>query len=604
MPGTMVVIYAILYALSFLFLHLFKYGESFYSSFKVEPQQDHEMKVIIGGDLLDPLNRQQNQENRFLNVFEVKRVSIRLFVSIAFAIICMVTLHFESSMEHFLEHLPSMLILFIVINSFYVGHLYLALLCSLMLVLRTYRPEVSIGLYAIYTFFFFTSLLVIGKRSLPTKKDVLPLVLFTLLTIILSWVFNHQFKNHSLISPLTFNLDPIKKKSLREFINHNKNQLEAGSINIPDSEKAELLSNFRELEKMMSKNVLTEAEGQLLQNKTRDVFDQLEGLNRSLTINNRAGFETTETRLSQQENEVLQGLKNMDDRDERLQALQHQIAEIEGATSSSGDQGKSAPSIQELQSLKNQAIQLTASLESENSSTKHQLTDLEKNTLTSILQKTQMDPAQQAVSDKIQKVLSEKETTETERKDLAESIVSTFQKNNPNPKEAEFFVPDEGVQQNVLNAFHGPKDKDWVLFFKRLLPLLLGLFVFVLCYHFLKKKKVKKILISSSEDLTELKEEWLDLKKRKLSPREEVILFYNFFHQALQKIHYPDHEAPPSCLIFQDMQTFNPELEKSTFIITEVFARCFYGDKDVSESHLRKFRKAISNTLKVYQIHS
>ena len=104
------------------------------------------------------------------------------------------------------------------------------------------------------------------------------------------------------------------------------------------------------------------------------------------------------------------------------------------------------------------------------------------------------------------------------------------------------------------------------------------------------------------ETLKELIRDWKKLGELNLSPREEVIHYYNLFHDAVQKVHYTAHETPPSCIVFEDLKDVNPKLEKSVYVVTGLYTRCFYGNKDVNEKAVKTFRKGMTNIMRVYGI--
>jgi hypothetical protein len=215
------------------------------------------------------------------------------------------------------------------------------------------------------------------------------------------------------------------------------------------------------------------------------------------------------------------------------------------------------------------------------------------------VQKEQMD----AVS----KLLEKENLTPSEKQTLNEALKQVIKANEAVPsKTADKTVsqlPNQTMKAEVVKALEPKIEKPTILErLKKYLPFIVGFIVFALINYLLRKKGVNKIEVSDPEALEELKAEWKALRKLKLSPRDEVIHYYNLFHDSLQKIHYPDHEAPPSCIIYDDMKIHNAELDKSTLVITEVFAQCYYGDKKVTVEALKLFRKALSKILNVYQL--
>ncbi len=80
---------------------------------------------------------------------------------------------------------------------------------------------------------------------------------------------------------------------------------------------------------------------------------------------------------------------------------------------------------------------------------------------------------------------------------------------------------------------------------------------------------------------------------------EEVILHYNLLHNFLREVQYLDGETPPSCIVQKDVSELHPEIEKATFSVTDIYACCFYGNKEVSDDVLKVFRRSIGKVFKV-----
>jgi hypothetical protein len=207
----------------------------------------------------------------------------------------------------------------------------------------------------------------------------------------------------------------------------------------------------------------------------------------------------------------------------------------------------------------------------------------------------------------------EKEFTAKEQTDVTKALknITSIQQSIQNDKKQAAIAaanlqpePQQKIKEEILSPLKEKEEKKESSFekLKRILAIVgLGI-VLILLHQLLKKKGIHRIEANDPEALKEIQEEWKKIKKLKLSPREEVILYYNLFHESLQRMHYTDHEAPPSCRIYQDMKEINPDLEKPTFIITEIFAHCFYGNEEVNSDSLKLFRKALTKILKVYQL--
>lgn len=133
--------------------------------------------------------------------------------------------------------------------------------------------------------------------------------------------------------------------------------------------------------------------------------------------------------------------------------------------------------------------------------------------------------------------------------------------------------------------------------------LLVATVVFVAIWFFakLKKKGVRKLQGIDPEVRLELEEKLRNLRKRKLSPREEVIETYNVFHEGLGSILF-DHETPPACVVFSTIEGVASELRVPVFALTETFSRTFYGEKEVKTDELRNFRKGASEVFRFFDI--
>ena len=201
--------------------------------------------------------------------------------------------------------------------------------------------------------------------------------------------------------------------------------------------------------------------------------------------------------------------------------------------------------------------------------------------------------------EEVSKFLEPKEFSGTDKQNLKD-VLSQAAKEAPLHEKLK--LPSEKEKAEIFNALTNKHDSNKIMEkLKRIFPFLVGLFFILLINYFLKKKGVKKVEAFDPETLIELKAEWKALRKLSLSPRDEVIHYYNLFHNSLQKIHYSAHEAPPSCIIYDDMIKNNFELHRPTLVITDVFARCYYGEADVTSDSLKIFRKALWEILRVYQ---
>lgn len=116
-----------------------------------------------------------------------------------------------------------------------------------------------------------------------------------------------------------------------------------------------------------------------------------------------------------------------------------------------------------------------------------------------------------------------------------------------------------------------------------------------------KKKGVKKVRGVSEEAMEDIREKLLDVRKRKLSPREEVIETYNVLHDGLHELVFI-RETPPSCIVYEGLSAAEPGLKAPVYKVTDIFARTLYGESDVSAGDLKDFRRNVSTVFTYFGI--
>ena len=129
----------------------------------------------------------------------------------------------------------------------------------------------------------------------------------------------------------------------------------------------------------------------------------------------------------------------------------------------------------------------------------------------------------------------------------------------------------------------------------------IGAFLVLWFIDRLSKKGVKKVRGIPDEVKEELSNELKAISRKKLSPREEVIETYNVFHDGLKTLIFTN-ETPPSCIVYEGISAAEPQLQRPTFTVTETFARTFYGERDVSLSELKTFRKDVRKIFSFFEI--
>lgn len=121
------------------------------------------------------------------------------------------------------------------------------------------------------------------------------------------------------------------------------------------------------------------------------------------------------------------------------------------------------------------------------------------------------------------------------------------------------------------------------------------LFILNFINKFFKKTEYKDLetIIDNEEEEAVIKNELNSLKKMKLSPKEEVMLYYEVVYKILKLYHFPDHEAPPPMEVYDQVKAKHISIQKQLFNVTETFCQSFYGNHPVSKEHLVNFRKSL-----------
>jgi hypothetical protein len=204
--------------------------------------------------------------------------------------------------------------------------------------------------------------------------------------------------------------------------------------------------------------------------------------------------------------------------------------------------------------------------------------------------------------DKLEKLSSIPDKSIEEMKQMAEGLKKTNKIENLKEEAKGHKNNDEkSLKESHLNALKSIEDKS-SFSLRRLIPIGVLIIIIIIINFYMKKNGIKKVRVMNPSELEDISNELKQLKKRKLSPREEVIYYYNLFHNILQKVQYLTRETPPSCIVYEEMLDINPKLDQATYEVTEVFTKCFYGNKEVNASSLKTFRSGISTILKVYEI--
>jgi hypothetical protein len=549
---SLVPFYGAYYFLAFFILKSFGYEKDYYLSFQEPNAEITEKKLMVAGHEINSNTESDKQEDRFLNLFEAKKLGKRKFLNGIIFFGGIWFFYSKLGAEISLNTIIPLVSCFLIMNSFFVGHLLLVLLINVVLVTYNYSSTIPLHFYFIYTCLLFSSLFLISnyKGTFAVRK-VVTLTFLTLMFTLTSFGFSWILKSNAPPESPKLALKQHETKGITDF----------------------LLRNKEDLIKMQNKLQGIGGSSELLTKIGQSLFDN-ENMQRSLK-----GKKLTASEKKQLHDQLI-GL--MGTQDELLNATKA----LETNNLSRGFTEKEEKVFKDL------------GLDS-----KENLTDEEQKTLKDYFNENVGENITHAQLTELTNVIEKKLLTIPEKQHLKQTLEGIQKSKSLAPVHDAFNFPTLKERNEILKPLKPKKDEKSLLDrIKRFLPIAVGLLVFLFANYMLKKKGIKKVEASDPEILDELRNEWQSLRKLNLSPREEVIHFYNLFHVSLQKIHYSEHEAPPSCIIYEDMKKNNPELESSTLVITELFAQCFYGGEDVSIAALKKYRKSFTRILNVYQL--
>ncbi len=577
------------YALSFFVLLSFKYGKDFFLSYDSVAKKLPETPIVMGGQVFNRGIEENKQEDRFLSFFEPGRIVKRKILSILFLVLPIFIVYRQAGLSVSLEILASFVCGFFIIHAFYAGHLLIPLVLNILLVAKNFDTH-YLWLTAAYTFFVIWTLPLVTstedqKRFFRQKINLLGLL--TSLYLALTYGFGFVFKNEEVKKP-------IKKTNVTHLVK---------SLHESRKELSKLHAQLPAIKSMGGGTIDMEELGKRMNDQ----------LSKSHSLESRLKMEN----LSEQDiGEIRSELSHfsMNQNQLKKEGLEAKVSSIK---SSQFIDEEFLNNVRDVNSnIKNDADtieRLSKVLSSENGETflkdvnrkldetKENLKPLDELGLLSGSKRAEFNKDIQAAKE----IINKGKLTETESTQLAQKLQTITKKVEAIKEEA---------KEKTNNSNHSPKPiedlgkelkippKNDLIekFIKYSAPLIL-FFVFFLIQYFLRKKGIKRVRGGNAEVIKDLKQEWKNQKKLKLSAREEVILFYNLLHDSLQKIHY-EHETPPSCIVHSDMKANNPEIDKATFVVTEVFSQCFYGGKNVDDKSLKLFRKGLNKILSVYEL--
>lgn len=94
----------------------------------------------------------------------------------------------------------------------------------------------------------------------------------------------------------------------------------------------------------------------------------------------------------------------------------------------------------------------------------------------------------------------------------------------------------------------------------------------------------------SAEERAKLKKEWKELRKLKLTTREEVIACYHFFLKVMSSLGHERPESLPPYEYATELKPFFSAQSGSIAGVTDVFCDVFYGKEDPVSADLSRFR--------------
>lgn len=620
-------VYVVVYILAYYFLHQAKIGENFFISSEKNRFSKPQTEVLFKGQLLPGYDIQDQQEDRFLSHFELSRVAKRRILTACFLALSGFLVFLQAQMEISLTTVMPLICGFFIVSSVYVGHLLVPLGLSVWSVVSHHHPELHVGFYGAFSLFCFWNLQMMSEASGKQVKLKNPYVLIPMTLVFLGIVYGTTFflpekkeEQDLTQAPGQFNpareaLEVSKAKatsmaeSLKSLPQTGEQDLaEKIQKNLRDIQSAEkilasskLLNQNPEAARQLMENILDQSQELDLEFKELKV-DSLKDVPGSAgklleKLVTQTGSNLPELlselngKLEQNQSELSHARRELGDK-EITEADREKTIQTIDSLSRSGEKLKS-----ELQDLKGLGVDEKESIENYVESKK---AEIEK--LRAFSKDSEALDSQVKNLEKLRELTNIPKPTPTDLQSLGKALAKTkeleeFKKAAVEAPAAQPRAQAPPSREEITKPFTKPEFS-----FKKFLPLVVIILIVLLFQYFMRKKGVKKIETLDPEVLKELNREWKKLKKLSLSPKDEVIHFYNLFHDAVQKVHYVAHETPPSCIVFDDLKEVNPKLEKSVFVVTELYTRCFYGNKEVTEKALKTFRKGILNIMRVYGI--
>jgi hypothetical protein len=630
-----IVFFGIYYFICIFFLALFTKSTHFLKSFGSRSIFKKEQIIILAGDQQKNDPQQNLKVDRFLSTFEPSRA---INISIITWALFLGGIYIFYQYNHHWGTLISLASSFFIINSFFIGHLLIALMINLLLVIGYYSHSMPIVLYILYAFLQISSLYLI---SLSEKKDNQISTFserkkyLTFLIIALTFVLMAMSFSTVIPKKIDSTLDEAKEREQgRAFIgqlNHIQTQLENLQSEFPESSSQDSntesnqkltsqihsqIKKIKKLKSQMKRSRSSLGENPDLKNKALEairegelalkVFEQMNP-KRKASASNPSGDGQNENNsspsyspsFSKEDKEQLKNLMNLSSEEGLQSTIDRQKEVITNLENQLAAPSLSESELQDMKSTLQNEQDRMESLLSGKGGRPIKLAQDDKNALRELSKKI--------LNPEIKDLMEREALTQSQMKEISKALEQTQKPSEKKAEPSEVSVSSNSTindsPQEKPTFKNKPEDEDNNNFelIKKILPLLFLIIIIVYVLYRLKKRGIKKVEPDDPKIILELQKKWSNIKKLKLSPREEIIMSYNFFHDCLKEIHY-QHESPPSCIIYTDLSEISPELEKSTLPITDIFAQVFYGDKEITKEKLVLFRQGMKKFLKFYQL--
>lgn len=653
-------LYAVSYLLSFTILEKFAKQNDFYPPLSAELADFFKDTIKFGESEIEASNNTDSEENRFFKIIDPSKMTNRKIFSILLILLIAFVVH-KLGLNFTLKTSGVFFYILLINSSATIGHLLLALYLSAFYVVITGVGQENLSTKIIpgvlYLFFFTTTLHFFHLTSLQSflsnfpelvksiwkKEKIISNILKSCMGLILCFILANTIlpKSRQL-----FHLDKILSKVLGQ---------SSKSLQIPSPpthQKEQLINALKNLSlnietfaQQGSHETLNE-ETRKLKNETNQLIKQIHESNtpteESLKEAQR-DLENLGERFNQQidQGELLDK-KSYKGRSENIENLENLS---KGLNNISRD--GNAPNFDKngLDNLVNQLDQLGQSAEKvprdleaiskevfekskERSSEFVQAIDNKMNTLLDennhlktmirsqkekLLNIKNSSPPESAV---LKEELKESNQTLSKKLEEFKGNVRNFnewaqkQTMEENRKNIKFEIPkivsskDDNKQQKVITPIQTNKIQQLEKFIR-----FTGLaFLFLTVLYFIKKffkktkiEKISKIELSDGEK-RELKDSLSDLKRNKLSPKEEIIQYYIIIQKTIKSLYYKEVEPPPPLELYHQFSPKHVNLAEPFQNITEILCDTVYGDKKITKESLKIYRKSVFPLLKFFGV--